>query len=953
MGMATRICLGVLLCLAAGAEAAGPAWQPVGKKFEWRQGARLVRFDQGRLTAGLGDRAQMQCTIFFHHDKWIYETLAGGPIEKGPTIAPNGDLVQQGSFSARDCPPLKYELTLRPDAEGVDVDCRFEKSGPVEMKTGLMLHVSMAQAQVPPSNWAWIEPSSFGRVGTALRGSGQRLWVELADGMAARIETPEFREVVSERTTQSCLFRYNLVPKDVERGEARFRISFAQLPETFPGEIKPQQLAPRLGSPKPLAEKVGRYEKFEAAIDLDATYTNPYDPDQVRLDAEFIAPSGKRSVVPGFFMVDYDRSVRAGAEVLAARGHGVWKVRFAPREVGTYRWNCTLVNQKQALKSPEYRFEAVASDRPGYVGVSRADPHYFAFDNGQGYFAVGHNLPLFHATGQLSDEAMRKFAAGGENFNRWWLSSGGFGLEWMEQLGWYRQESAARLDAMLDLARELGLYYMLCLDTHQDFRERGWDGNPFNARNGGPCETPADWFTNETAKTYYKKRLRYTVARWGYSPHVLCWEFGNEMEGWDKSPDTIKLPWHREMSDYLRSIDPFGHLITTSFWSKTGPEEYWRLPNIDIVQTHCYTNDDANVGPAVRGYCLHQWEKFAKPHVFGEFGIRSHDSTADKDPKGWAIHNSLWAGLVSLAAGGPMPWWHENYIEPLDLYFHFDSVARFAKTLPLGTAAWRPLTISPPEYADTKRPPTVRDAVVSTVSTWGKDPNSRFVVQRDGTVAGDARPHQLLHAGGHRDLRNPPTFVVEYPTPGTFGVQIGKVSSGGLLKIWVDGKLALSRDLPCGDKLGKDSQYKERWKLWETTYDETISVDVPAGKHEIRVDNEGRDWVTVTRYILPRCALIDRPQVLATGMASDRVAVVWIQNLDSCWYNHQVEGKVGSVDPFRLGLELGGEGVCKIQWWSTWKSAILKTTTGTLKQGVLTLELPSLRTDVALRIERN
>ncbi|MCY2991220.1 MAG: hypothetical protein NTY19_25610 [Planctomycetota bacterium] len=29
-------------------------------------------------------------------------------------------------------------------------------------------------------------------------------------------------------------------------------------------------------------------------------------------------------------------------------------------------------------------FQALPADRPGFVRVSRADPHYFAFDNGQG-----------------------------------------------------------------------------------------------------------------------------------------------------------------------------------------------------------------------------------------------------------------------------------------------------------------------------------------------------------------------------------------------------------------------------------------------------------------------------------------------------------------------------------------------------------------------------------------
>ena len=343
-------------------------------------------------------------------------------------------------------------------------------------------------------------------------------------------------------------------------------------------------------------------------------------------------------------------------------------------------------------------FRAVAAKSPGFVRVSPVDPHYLAFDNGQGFFPIGHNLPIYHTHGQLGDDAMRKFAAAKENYNRWWMSSSGFGIEWMGRLGWYRQDTAARIDLTLDLAGQLGQYYMMCMDTHQDFRERGWEANPFNAKNGGPCKKAGDWFTNDTAaKKYYKKRLRYTVARWGYSPHVLCWEFGNEFEGWADSPQEIRLAWHREMADHLRALDPFGHLITTSFWSNTGPEEFWKLKNIDIVQTHCYTNDDGNVAEPVRRYSLHQWQQFPKPHLFAEFGIRSHSTTADKDPQGWAIHNAQWAGLTNFCAGGVMPWWHENYLDKLDLYFHFTALANFTADLPLGTARWQPLATAPPD----------------------------------------------------------------------------------------------------------------------------------------------------------------------------------------------------------------------------------------------------------------
>ena len=35
---------------------------------------------------------------------------------------------------------------------------------------------------------------------------------------------------------------------------------------------------------------VGLYEKFELIVDLEATYSNPFDPDQVDLWAEFTVP---------------------------------------------------------------------------------------------------------------------------------------------------------------------------------------------------------------------------------------------------------------------------------------------------------------------------------------------------------------------------------------------------------------------------------------------------------------------------------------------------------------------------------------------------------------------------------------------------------------------------------------------------------------------------------------
>jgi hypothetical protein len=919
-----------------------------------RRGKEVVRFDKGRWSAGLEGGPMVNWHMFLWHDKWVYETQDGGKIDAGPRLAEDGSITMAGAFSAREGSlPLKYSCRIKPTGEGVRVRYELEKTGELKLTNGVWLHVMAGRDQFQGNQRIWIHPTQHATLASCASGAADKFLLELREGRSLCFSTPGYHEVNTEGARGSYVFRVNLLRGDFPVGQkaaVEYTVGFADLPQTFPGDILPTRGPLKIDRVDASSAAVPQYGRLELTVGLGATYDNPFDPEDVALDAVFKAPSGKELAVPGFFMVCHRRLVSDGAEVMIPEDSGTWRVRFSPVEKGRYTWRLKLRDRSGETTGGEGTFEAVDAQSRGFVRKSKVDPHYLAFDDGQGYFPIGHNLPIYHTTGQLGDEAMRKFAAAKENFNRWWMSCSGFGIEWCDTLGWYRQDVSARVDMILDLAGELGLFYMMCMDTHQDFRENGWEMNPLNAKNGGPCRTPADWFTNETARKLYKKRLRYTVARWGYSPHVLCWEFGNEFEGWDKSPNAIKLPWHKEMSDHLRRIDPFGHLITTSFWGHTGPEEFWRLENIDIVQTHLYTNDDANVAEPVRRFCLHQYERFAKPHIFGEFGIRSHASTADKDPEGWAIHNALWAGLFSFAAGGPMPWWHENYLDELNLYFHFTALARFTAGLPLGAARWEPLATSPPEYVDKTRPPEVRDAIVSPSGGWEKAEHNEFVVQADGTIQDGRLPQQLLHGAGHRDLKSPTTFVVDYPQPGRFIVRVGKVSASGLLRVAIDGQQRLERELPCGKGLGKESVYRPQWKIWETTYDQDIAVDVPAGKHQIRVENSGKDWVAVSAYVLTGCRVLDKPNVLVCGMKTDRLAMLWLQNHESCWYNHAA-GKVAEVRAFALTASGLGDGKYRLQWWETWKGTPGPAEDVEVRQGRLTIAVPALKTDVALTIQ--
>jgi hypothetical protein len=137
--------------------------------------------------------------------------------------------------------------------------------------------------------------------------------------------------------------------------------------------------------------------------------------------------------------------------------------------------------------------------------------------------------------------------------------------------------------------------------------------------------------------------------------------------------------------------------------------------------------------------------------------------------------------------------------------------------------------------------------------------------------------------------------------------------------------------------------------LWETTYDEDVAVDIPAGTHRIRVENSGRDWVTASSYRCTGCQVLDRPNVLVCGMKSDAVAVLWLQNRESSWYNHARKA-VQPMDAFRLTARGLSDGLYDVQWWDTWEGEPLRTDQVEVRDGVLPVTVPPLKTDIALKI---
>jgi len=727
--------------------------------------------------------------------------------------------------------------------------------------------------------------------------------------------------------------------------------------QDYAPELPPMtsQAPPAIRSVVPNAPTIPRFAKFELTIDLAATYDNPFDPEQVDLTAELTTPAGKRVVVPGFFYQPY-RNRNEGDDsrrpLLEPTGQPCWKVRFTPTEVGEYDYIVRLRNHfgevQGDVRSNPGSFTAVASDAPGFIRVSQTNPRYFEFGNGRPFFAVGQNLqndwPYYSHS--------RRLAEGGANCARVWTFCHWTWLEWTFKTGlkwagpgdWmrsyagagrYNQRVAWIADDCLEKWTDDGLFVMLCLGNATGGGELSadktpsygsWAGHPYNVANGGFLDDPRLFWTDERARKLYRQRLRYIVARWGYSPNVWALEFWNELG--EARPEIVA--WHREMAQYVRQLDPNRHLLTTSTWLGNVDKfaAIWDLPEMDFTQGHHY-----GALPGMTARIAEHLTRWPKPYLNGEGG-----GPPAKDPDGQSLdpdsiefHNSLWAPLATGSAGTTLPWWWRDRIEPQDLFGHYRAVTSFVADVPWSRGPFRPVQIRSITLNAGSPNKEFSPVLIAPIGAdWGSPPRaSRFRVEADGTVAGSEQLAGELfgHAPGRSPWRRPLVLEVDYPQPGQYVVNLA-TATHGTLEMQLDGRVVLQAKSPG-----------------------IFRADLPAGPHELTLDNAGSDlvrfgWIMLTNYRDAR----RYPDLEILGQQNDDSAILWIHNRLHQWPFLAAGVEAPPVGPAVAEILVAKDGRYQIQWWDTYTGLVTGTETLESRNQVLTLAVPPLARDMACKI---
>ena len=645
-------------------------------------------------------------------------------------------------------------------------------------------------------------------------------------------------------------------------------------------------------------------ERGEFVFRLPTT-GDPFDFTQNDVEVRVRTPEGNARMLPAFF-----------------DGETTWRVRFPLTASGTYKLLSVTRNGKTAKADVQTGAVSVknAAKTPGFVRVD-ATKTKFVFDNGSPYYPVGNNAAWKNGPQADIDVLFVKMGAVHENWSRVWMNHwDGKNLDWPRPqnapLGTLSLDAARRWDTIVNAAEKNGIYFQMTLQHHGQYSTRvnsNWNENPWNAAlPGGFLKTPNAFFTNETARRLTRAKYRYIVARWGYSSHILAWELFNEVQFTDAINDkqfADVAAWHKEMAGVLRGADPFHHLVTTS--SDTNIPHLYDAA--DYIQPHSYGSDGVQTVQSVRAA---EWNK---PIFYGEIGPPDAKDTTN----GLFLHQLLWASLVSEQSGIAQYWsWDE--LEANNWWSKYAPVTGFLAL---------PDALSVVRDAPARRAVSVKTPELSPVSfgpggEWGKGQQSEFVVEPTGFVAGMGKMPAFLQGKAHADLFTHADFVVDFPQPGTFAVSVRQSAKAGAnLVIFIDGKKAAETGYAAADK--------------DKTLSDALSVAVGQGKHTVRLENTGADWIVLQKITLNPYG----PGLRVLAKGDTKRAVLWAYR----------PAAIPNAAPTAAGtiiLPDFAPGTYRLTWWNTetGKPLVPVQTVVAGANKTLLLQTPPIETDAAALI---
>ncbi len=561
---------------------------------------------------------------------------------------------------------------------------------------------------------------------------------------------------------------------------------------------------------------------------------NPYDPEENDIRVEFVGTNGVKESRLAYFV-----------------GEGKFAATLATKSGGSYKANFYRNGKLVATAPDSVKIDTALPH--GYIGISGSR---FSWTDGTPYFPVGYNYAWRGVPNETVAQGLTKMGANGANWARIWA------CHWDGKNPFFPADKATKLkgrelqqeplqmwDGVIAAAEKADVEFQFVLFHHGPYStttDSNWRDHPWNKANGGFLADPTDFFIDPEAKRRSKIWIRYATARYGHSPAIMCWELFNEVQWVDaikKNPTRVGdvAAWHKEMGNYIRSLDPYHHLVTSSSNEAGGTAAVFET--MDYEQPHTYPS---NVLAAIGGTTFK-----GKLGFFGEFGPPAGPESTYRPH----VRDGLYGGMLAGHAGAGQFWFWDQ-VDRRGLLADY-AIARkvIDESGLLGHTQAVPVALS-------VETPRVGDLVLAPGAGWAKSQTTSIALPlSDLKKLGGWSPYFQSLTGNNKGWASPFTLTFNAKAPGKITFGIGQISTGGgTLRVFVNGTQASDKKWDAGAR-GR----------------ETVSVDYPAGPVTIRLENHGQDWVQLNSITVPGQA----PTALAHGMSDGKWALLRIVGSDA------------------------------------------------------------------------
>ena len=665
----------------------------------------------------------------------------------------------------------------------------------------------------------------------------------------------------------------------------------------------------------------------EFVFRLPSASQNPFARD---VWAEVTTPSGKTLRLPAFYVGGDNYAIRARASEA-----GEYQIGRITEKVGDH----DSVPEAKLVSPRVLRIESAQALPP--VGLDPVDPGRFVLrGRGEGYAPVGANLAW---AGEepvgFYERTLPQFAAAGLNWTRIWMAHwDGLNLDWLPENfgdspppGRLDLRVARDWDRIVAGAENAGVYFQFVLQHHGQFStavNANWAANPWNAAHPqGFLQTPADFFTSPRAMEITRMKYRYIVARWGYSPAVLAWELFNEVHWVDPihlaHEEKTVAAWHSMMADYLRSVDVYGHLVTTSTENLRSPI----FARMDYFQPHLYPYAILS-GPLTFSA---PFEKLNRPVFYGETGDDHAPLNDGQKNSGIAIVPPVWASLFGPGHYPAQPWVGEKIVR-VGRLGELGAVARFLAGTRLGLrAGLKPFS---PRVECAEQVPFV----IEPSHDWQKRPAPDFTLPLDGRVPVEVADIPRIYVGSPQSLAEGfpgrATYHLDFPRATTLRARVtGMGGNGTAIRLSAGGKILAGKAWAAG---APDAP------RWDNPFE--LTFQVPAGPQTLVVENPGaEDWFQLDQIATD----LPVPVLAAIGKRSEDFLAVWL------WHR---TGVFALASPAPVGgtllLDDVAAGKWTVTWWDTIKGIPAPPQVIEHGGGLLRLSIPAFSRHVAVALTR-